>query len=158
MIQTQVVNYPLWMRATADKLTGEGWTVTFRPHPVMVRRGMEHAYGNLGRLTGRSDLRADLTESDLAVALNSNALVAAYLLGVDTRYYNGGTMLSPLVFERLNWALPWEPRRDWLNRLAWAQWTLDELGDGTWFKHHEPIMRRIVQEGEIRPWCQQRIT
>lgn len=155
MIVTQVRDYGAWLRETSAALTEEGYTVSFRPHPVMVRRGQALAYGNLGRIRPHGPLRADLLQADLAVGLNSNGLVEAFLSGIQARFYNGGSMLSPLVdippLERVQY------RREWLNRLAWAQWRLEELGDGSWFKVHEPIMRRLVQEGTCVPWSERRL-
>lgn len=149
MIRGIVTDYNQWLRETADELTVEGYRVTFRPHPVMVRRGQSGAYGNLGRLSPYGDLWADLNQADLAVALNSNGLVAAFLHGVQPRAYNGGTMLAP-VMDGI--AAQFRVRREWLGRLAWAQWHVRELEDGTWFKHHQPIMHRIMETGQVRPW------
>jgi hypothetical protein len=149
MIVTQVRDYSQWLREMSQVLQDVGYAVTFRPHPVMVRRGQAHAYGNLGRLTGNRDLRADLSEADIAVALNSNGLVEAFLAGVQPYAYNGGTMLSPILDGPL---AQFQYRKPWLNKLAWAQWTPEELEDGTWFKHHAPIMHRLVETGECRPW------
>lgn len=149
MIVTQVRDYGEWLREMSQRLQDMGYEVTFRPHPVMVRRGQAHAYGNLGRLTGNRDLRADLSEADLAVALNSNGLVEAFLAGAAARAYNGGTMLAPILDgpDAL-----FRYREPWLNKLAWTQWTPEELEDGTWYQHHAPIMHRLVETGECRPW------
>lgn len=149
MVVTQIEDYRGWLRARADELVAEGYEVTFRPHPVMVRRGQSHDYGNLGRVTGPQPLLADLSESDVAVALNSNGLVEAFLQGVEPRWYNGGSMLAPLDREFM-----WGFRDEWFHRLAWAQWHLEELEDGTWFKHHRPIMHRLVEGGPVYPWCE----
>jgi hypothetical protein len=153
MIVTQIPDYRAWLKDKADAMTEAGYTVTFRPHPVMVRRGQSTAYGNLGRLTGTRDLRSDLLESDVVIGLNSNGLVEALLAGVPPIWYNNGSMLSPIQ----DWEAVWDLREPWFHRLAWAQWHLEELEDGTWFKHHEPIMRRLVQEGTIYPWHDQRL-
>jgi hypothetical protein len=149
MIVTQIRDYGEWLREMSQKLQDLGYSVTFRPHPVMVRRGQAHAYGNLGRLTGNRDLRADLSEADIAVALNSNGLVEAYMAGVRPWAYNGGTMLGPILEGT---TVKFQYREPWLNRLAWAQWTPEELEDGTWYTHHAPIMHRLVETGECRPW------
>lgn len=146
MIVTQIEDYPGWLRERADELEGAGYRVTFRPHPVMVRRGLPNAYGNLGRLTGSRDLRADLLEADVVVGLNSNGLVEGFLAGVEPRWYNPGVMLAPLKEDL------WEARERWFHRLAWTQWHQEELDDGTWYKYHVSIMHRIVETGEVRPW------
>jgi len=155
MIVTQVRDYKGWLAETAHALVAEGYGVTFRPHPVMVRRGQSLDYGNLGRLTGPRPLMADLSETDLAVGLNSNGLVEAFLRGVSARAYNGGTMLAPILEDGEANALG---RREWLNALAYTQWTLDELKDGTWFKHHRPILHRLVNGGPVFPWCERHLT
>lgn len=157
MIITQTEDYGAWLRKTRDGLEQDGYSVTFRPHPVMVRRGTAGQYGNVGRLTANRDLRGDLAEADLAVALNSNGLVEAYLAGVQVEWWNKGTMLAPLggVGEPMPFD---ERRREWLNRLAFTQWYEEELGDpDKWIKHHEPIMHRLVETGECRPWHTQSV-
>lgn len=155
MVATQIMDYGLWLRNTSEDLQAKGYDVTFRPHPVMVRRGQQGAYGNLGRVTGRTDLRSDLLSADLCVALNSNGLVEAYLMGIEARAWNAGSMLGPIM--RAGVTVPWEVRETWFHRLAWTQWAPEELEDGTWFKYHAPIMHRLVEKGEVRPWFQQRL-
>ena len=155
MVRGHVEDYGKWLRERSQALETEGYRVTFRPHPVMVRRGQSHAYGNLGRVTPHGDLWTDLSQADLAVALSSNGLVAAFLDGIPVDWYSDGSMLTPL--ELMSHESRFEAREEWLHRLAWAQWTVEELEDGTWLRHHQPIMHRIVETGEVRPWCDRRL-
>jgi hypothetical protein len=151
MIRGVVSDYPAWLRERHRALSEAGYRVTFRPHPVMVRRGQASEYGNLGRLSTNPVLRDDLSQNDLVVALSSNGLVEGYLAGVEVQPWNHGTMLGPLVKEYGS-VVPWEHREQWLNHLAWTQWTNEELEDGSWLKHHAPIMHRLVETGTAYPW------
>lgn len=155
MVRGVMSDYKGWLRGQADRLGVDGYKVTFRPHPVMVRRGLSLDYGNLGRLSPHGDLWEDLAETDLAVALNSNGLVAAFLEGIPVQFHNEGTMLSPLA--DLTDEERWNKRGAWLARLAWAQWRLEELDNGTWLRYHAPIMHRLVEGGPAYPWNERRI-
>lgn len=152
MIRNQVSDYGMWLRLLVDRLASEGWETTFRPHPVMLRRGdaMER-YGNLGRASSNPDLWTDLGQNYAAYALNSNGLVAAYLEGLVAVPFNVGSMLSPIM-NGLGEPVPFEKREPWFQRLAWTQWTVEELEDGTWLKHHAPILHRLVETGRCTPW------
>lgn len=157
MIVGHVADYTQWLHDVRDGLVAEGYTTVFRPHPVMVRRGnARERYGNMGPESPHKDLWTDLAEADLAVGLSSNAVTQAFVDGIDARIYNHGSMLAPIV-PQMGTNVPTEYRERWFHRLAWAQWTHDEVADGEWAKWHLPIMHRLWETGELRPWHSQRI-
>lgn len=157
MVVDHVADYTVWLHNLKDALQKEGYETRFRPHPVMVRRGnARERYGNMGRESQAKDLWEDFRVADLVVGLSSNAVAQGFMAGVDARVYNKGSMLSPLVTE-FGHNIPREGRAEWAHRLAWTQWTEDELRDGTWARHHIPIMHRLVEGGELRPWCERKL-
>jgi len=151
-----VEDYGAWLRNLVTELSDEGWETRFRPHPQMVARNTVDKYGNLGPQSPGGELSDDLRWADMVAAMNSNGLMQAYMGGLETRAWNKGTMLSPLMVAPGK-AIPTEGKYEWASRLAYCQWTYDELEDGTWLKYHEPIMRRLVEGGPAYPWCDHRI-
>jgi len=156
-IRNQTIDYGEWLRGQYDRLVRDGYRVTFRPHPVMVGRGSEavRKYGNLGRVSTNANLWDDLLNSDLAVGLNSNALVQAYTFGIRAEVFNSGSMPWPLIKEP--GIVPFEKREKWWHRMAYTQWTYKELEDGTWLHYHAPILHRLVEGDKSRPWAETEI-
>lgn len=156
MIVDHVEDYGLWLRDLIASLQGEGWDTTFRPHPIMVARRTVEKYGNLGRQSHGGSLGEDLARTDMVAAMNSNGLVQGYMAGVETRAWNKGTMLSPLM-EAPGAPISFNRREEWAARLAFCQWSYEELDNGTWAEYNLPIMRRLAQGGPAYPWHDRRI-
>lgn len=158
-IQGHVEEYPTWLRGMSEGLRKEGWETRFRPHPVTVRRGDAGRYGNVGRNSVEASLYDALDNCSLTAAFNSNACTEGYIYGIPARVWNEGSMLWPLVENPGLTTRVDEPvRRRWFEMLAYCQWTMEELSDGTWLKYHEPIMHRLVEGGACRPWHTLRFT
>lgn len=154
-ITEQVEDYGKWLQARAAELDAEGGNVVFRQHPVQARRGEpDTPYGNIGSRTGNRDIYEDLDNACTVLGMNSNGLLDAFLYGVnDVRLYNKGSMLYPITQEVLGYRSPRGTlRQDLAGRLAWCQWDPDEIQNGEWIKHHEPIMRRVYETGTHTPW------
>lgn len=156
MIVDHVEDYGAWLRDLILRLTEEGWDTVFRPHPIMVARGTADKYGNLGRRSPGGSLADDLARCDMVAAMNSNGLVQGFMSGLETRAWNKGTMLSPLMTEP-GVPVSFNHRAQWAARLAFCQWSYEELDNGTWAEYNLPIMRRMVQDGTATPWHDRRI-
>jgi len=119
-----------WYRRTyALVKEATGRPVYFRPHPFggSQNHGMEEIAGSLDEA---------LALAGGVVTFNSNAGVDAVLAGVPTIAADPGSMVWGLVPS----APPFEPvdsgaRLRWLERLAYCQWTAEELRDGTAWDH-----------------------
>jgi len=148
MIVDHVQDYGLWLRELAAAYQEAGYSVAFRPHPNMVLRGAVDRYGNVGSRTANKNLLDDLEAADCAVAMNSNALVQALCYGIDVTAYNKGTMLWPYLQSDRSLA----SRKLWWARMAWAQWTYEDLANGTWLRYNLPIMDRLLAGEPCRPW------
>lgn len=156
MIVDHVEDYGLWLRNLIADLQDDDWVTTFRPHPIMVARRTVEKYGNLGRQSPGGSLEEDLDRNDMVAAMNSNGLVTGFLRGVEARAWNKGTMLSPLM-EGPGLPIPFKRREEFLARLAYTQWTYEELENGEWLRYNAPIMHRLVEGGPAYPWHDRRL-
>lgn len=118
-----------WYIDTVRALKDAGYTVTFRPHPVAVERGQ----GNVkcgADFHSRATLVEDLAAHDLVVTYNSNTGVDAALAGVPVVIADAkGAMAAPVAScGRMIERTP--DRQEWANRLAWCQWSPEEIASG----------------------------
>ena len=150
-IRGKIEDYGKWCRDTIKNFSGLGYRTSFRPHPVMVRRGTLAEYGNIGRTSTAKTLEDAFDQSSYCAAFNSNATTQAFMYGLESTVFNEGSMLWPVVGEPGRWA-SWEHRERWMQRLAYTQWTTEELENGTWLEYNRPIMHRLVEGGKSVPW------
>lgn len=108
-----------------------GLPVLFRPHPMSLDRGYRRQTVKLAaELLG--DLPVALAGAALVVTYNSNTAVDAVLAGKRTVVADAGGMAWDVCAHTVRDALnaPAPRREAWLHRLAWCQWTLDEISSG----------------------------
>jgi hypothetical protein len=123
------VNIRAWYKSTVEALKASGYVVTFRPHPLAVERGQ----GNVkcgADFHSRAPLADDLAAHDLVVTYNSNTGVDAALAGVPLVVADAqGAMAAPVAScGDIETVTP--DRQAWANRLAWCQWSPDEIASG----------------------------
>lgn len=103
--------------------------VYFRPHPLDVE-----IYGATRAGMGLPVLEYSLPEAlqgaASAWAFNSNSLVDAALAGVPVHPFNRGAMVWPLAGNIMTPSLDADRRERWAHRLAWCQWTHEEIRSG----------------------------
>jgi hypothetical protein len=92
----------------------------FRPHP---------AGDNPTGLPQARDF-----EDSAAVTLNSSIAVQCVLNGIPTVTVDEGSMAWDVTGHSLN-DIRFPDRAPWCHRLAWTQWSDDEIRDGTPWKH-----------------------
>jgi hypothetical protein len=103
--------------------------VHFRPHPVAVQRGCHR--GPLGPAGG--PIAEELAKTALVITWNSNSAVDAVLAGVPAVVMDKGSMAWPVAAHSIGaWARP--DREAWANRVAWCQWSPEELAGGDWWE------------------------
>lgn len=117
-----------WARETARELQGRGYRVLFRPHPLTVRRNGVTVPEGAERAPGET-LEDSLEHVDLCVTYNSNAGVESVLHGTPTVTLDKGAMAWGVSSHDYSAVRP--DRETWAFRMAWCQWTLDEIADGT---------------------------
>lgn len=108
-----------------------GLPVLFRPHPMSLDRGYRRQTVKLAaELLG--DLRTALAGAALVVTFNSNTGVEAVLAGKRTVVADVGGMAWDLCAHTVRdaWNAPAPHREPWLEKLAWCQWTMEEIRSG----------------------------
>lgn len=129
-----------WYAEAAAALADRGYEVRFRPHPVAVQRGKRFAAPSGASVIGGT-LEQALSGAALVITFNSNAAVESVLAGVPTVAMDRGSMAWPVAARTIEEVTP--GRSEWAARLAWKQWTLDEIATGECWSHvgtvQEPV-------------------
>lgn len=111
-------------RASAEKY---GIPVQFRPHPLAARKGHMQSLKNAALSTG--ELSEALSGAAVVVTFNSNSAVDSVLAGVPTVAVDQGSMAWDVAGHEVGDCVT--PSRDaWASRLAWCQWSLEEIRSG----------------------------
>lgn len=123
-----------WAATQAQKLIDLGHKVVYRPHPEGPTPCPPGA-----SLSTRS-LVDDLAGAERVVTYNSTTAVEAILAGIPTVVSDEGTVAYPMCSHQLEAPLARPDRSAWCHDIAWRQWSIDELADGTAWSH----VRRLV--------------
>lgn len=118
-----------WYREAAHTMLGRGYQPKFRPHPQAVAKGLSSGDLPSYRLGGGT-LQEALEGAAVVVTMNSNTGVDAVLAGVPTIVCDRGAMAGPVAAYGLDAELVTPDRTEWFSRLAWTQFTLDEIESG----------------------------
>lgn len=113
-----------WYAAQAAYYRAAGHEVRFRPHPLAARRERPAVVPGAPTLEG--SLEDALAGARLVVSYNSNAGVDALLAGKPAHVEDPGSMA---------WDATVPDRMPWLAKLAWRQFTLDEIRSGFAWEH-----------------------
>jgi hypothetical protein len=101
--------------------------VKFRPHPGVVKRGLTQNPKFTEPSVGT--LEEALDGAAIVLTWNSNSSVDAVLAGVPTVTMDKGSMAWEVSAHRIGDIVRPE-REKWANRLAWCQWSWDEIISG----------------------------
>ncbi len=116
-----------WYAECVRECARFGLPIKFRPHPVAVSFGQTDRVAGAETIFG--DLQQALSGAAAVVTLNSNTGVDALLAGKPTITRDAGSMAWPVAAH--DWTIQPEPYRwAWIDALASAQFTLDELRSG----------------------------
>lgn len=136
------VNLNTWVDQVIKNAWGE---VVFRPHPVLIEREARIRYPKGCRLSTNEKLEDDLIDAKLCVTYNSNSGVEAVLAGVPAVAFDMGSMAWPVTSHRvLNEIRP--DRTPWAHKLAFSQWTIDEIRAGTAWDYLKNIREPFMGE------------
>lgn len=121
-----------WYRRTAEEAKKAlGLPVFFREHPVAVKRHLRVMVPKVEKIGG--DLLGAFEGARCVVTYNSNTAVEAVLAGIPSVTADRGSMAWEVTSHDFNLVKP--DREAWASRLAWCQWTLEEMANGTAWEH-----------------------
>jgi hypothetical protein len=103
--------------------------VRYRPHPVALQRRMAIVYPPSCEVSRGTTLEDDLNGARFCVTYNSTSAVESVLHGVPCVTMHQGSMAWDVTSHDLNHQ--YRPLREkWAHKLAWAQFTKDEMASG----------------------------
>lgn len=114
------------------------YPVMFRPHPMDMS-----GYKPQGVEVGDGDLAVVLSHAALVVTFNSNSGVDAALSGAATVAMDEGSMAWPVASHDYEACL-YPDRQQWVNDLAYAQWSQVEMASGLAWEHLKTYVERVV--------------
>lgn len=129
-------------RAASDRFR---MPVVLRPHPIAVQRKL-HVRSGVPEIAASLD--ETLAEAAAVITFNSNSGVDALMAGAPTVATDPGSMawgLAAPSIDSLRLPAP-EPegRSRWAARLAWCQWTPQELAAGSWWLRMKQALEIIA--------------
>ena len=129
------VDLQSWYSETAQRIRlPTGMPVVFRPHPLS-RTGQSVP----GCYTRNCDLQKVLDSAYACVTYNSNAGVDAVFAGVPTVAMDMGSMAWDVSGHDVDDIAYMPDRTQWLNNLAYCQWTESEIRTGDAWEHLNDI-------------------
>lgn len=124
-----------WAQQKANELLRLGQRVIYRPHPLAFTPCPKGA-----ELSSRS-LDQDFAQASCVVTFNSTTAVEAVLAGIPTVISDIGSVAYPMASHEIDEPLRRPDRTAWCHDLAWRQWKLEELADGTAWEHVRQVLR-----------------
>lgn len=140
------VNFDDWAQKVTYQLRQRDENVVFRPHPFLVRNGRQYRVPAGARLSKVASLEQDLANAKLCVTYNSNSGVESVLFGTPTVTMDKGAMAWDVTTHNIADEPIMPEREAWAHRLAWCNWTLDEIAEG---KAWEAIRTVMAQPASI---------
>lgn len=123
-----------WCRETARDISSRTDTpIRFRPHPL----AREVTPDVPGTERSEIDFSDDLARAKAVVTYNSQSSSMAVIKGVPVFAFNRGSIAWPVAHHDLthiNCPVRYR-RQEWANRLAYCQWTTDEIRQGKAWEH-----------------------
>lgn len=107
--------------------------VRFRQHPVALQRGYKLHLRNASEIGGT--LEAALADAAVVITFNSNTGVESLLAGIPTVAVDKGSMAWPVAARAIGDECRFAQRDEWAARLAWRQWTIEEIASGDAWEH-----------------------
>lgn len=127
------VNIKTWYKKTIEHYLGMNKKVIFRKHPLD-----KTPYEKLGpgiTIDRNPELETTLQTVSNCVTFSSNSGVVSVLHGVPTIAVDEGSMVGKYVPSNLSNLDQTFNRQDWCNKIAYCQWTLDEIRHGLAWEH-----------------------
>lgn len=117
-----------WYRDIAKQASeAHGLPVYFRPHPEAARRRGYLSVNGMENIGG--DLQSCLDGALFTIAFNSNSCLDSIMSGIPCYAGDKGTMAYDLCMKDIR-NIIYPEREDVLHRIAWTQWTPQEIASG----------------------------
>lgn len=121
-------NVEQWADDVCRILRKRGREIIYRPHPIVVQRG--HRFHPKGAQPSRGSLAEDVAGASRVIAYCSTASVESVLAGKPTITMDAGAMAWEMTSHGLDEPIVMPDREAWAHRLAWAQYTMEEIASG----------------------------
>lgn len=131
--------FPKWAQTMTYLLLSKGYSVKYRPHPLVRRAGLRFC-PQQASISYSESIQEDLKGAALCVTYNSTSGVEAVLAGVPTITMDEGAMAWPVASHSPDEPIVKPDREKWAHGLAWTQWSLEEICSGEMWAHLAPIM------------------
>lgn len=118
---------PHYQRWATQAAKTYGLPVKYRPHPKAAERGIVYPVKGAEVLDGT--LEEAFAGAALAICYNSNSSVDAVIAGVPTVTMDRGSMAWDVTSHRIG-EIVRPDRKEWAAKLAWKQWSMDEIAMG----------------------------
>ena len=131
------MNMDAWIPALAHELMTRNMEVVYRPHPALGATYPGAAARKLpaGVRLSTGTLDEDLAGAALCVTYTSNTAVESVLAGVPAMAFDQGSIAWPMVSHDIDAPFFTPDRVRWCHDMAWRQWKIDELADGSAWEH-----------------------
>lgn len=134
-----VRGYLNWLGGLATQLVeyeGNTREVVFRPHPLFKRKDYYKEVIPEQVRWSEIDFQEDLKDAWACFAFNSNSVVEALIEGVHGFAFDQGSVAFQHANKRLKFLKKPHKfdREQWLSEVAYAQWNLEEISQGLFWK------------------------
>ena len=132
-------NLHAWFADHTHSLRADGWRIVYRPHPIMRGTEPRATWADAVRTNDHATLAEGIASASRVVTYNSTAGLEAILAGVPVT-------CSPfahyaVVAEYGSGGVTHERTMQHMHRLAYAQWTCDELASGEALRFASQFLR-----------------
>jgi hypothetical protein len=119
-----------------EELNKKNIPVIYRKHPKERKNREFKPYKKVYfDIDKNKNLEDSLKDSKFSIAINSNAGVVSILCGVPTISINKKSMVYDYSPHSLSEPLYFFDRKEWLNKLSFAQWSPEEIENGIMWDH-----------------------
>lgn len=119
---------PWYEQACRNAAYKYGLPVMFRQHPMAIKCGYKQTVKRFESSAGSLD--EALSRAALVITYNSNVAVDAVIAGVPAIAVDKGSMAWNVVGHSIGEKLM-PDRQNWAHELAWKQWQLSEIANGS---------------------------
>jgi hypothetical protein len=128
-----------WSQTSTDFLRSIGYDVVYRPHPLVVKHSGGTFWAPKKAKISTKTLEEDLDGASICVVFSSTTCVESVLYGVPTITTDEGAMAWAVTSHKLM-DVKTVQREEWAYRLAWTQWSLDEIRSGLMWDYMKGAM------------------